>query len=669
MNNLDNGKINFNLLNRFPGAKRVGNGIYRVNTCPICGGHDHFTLYEPHSTKNKNPWWTYSSFSGCCNGGSPLDYLIEVENMSKEDAYKELGVNIRNSPEEDFKKTNTNVLKEKVSKNYDFTDLANKLHENCTTSLGMEYFLNRGLNKTIFEYKLGYCQGGYNEALKGYKELNICNPNIDMRAYKYFIPLFDNNDKCYYIIARHDNSIKSGQKTMNMKGLGAHIFNERYLQKPTSNIIFVCEGWADALSFEEIGYKAIALNSTQNANRFVELVKKHIDKLKNCTFIIALDNDSAGQKAIEILESNFKALLVNSERFYFEEVYKDINEYLIADMDGFKQNTARFIEKLTEEDFTMGYLSSLLDQIEANKNKELVSSGFTALDKKLGGGLYPGLYCIGAGSSIGKTTFSLQIADNIASSGNDVLFFSLEMSKNEMIAKSLVREMFMADPKADYIPSTRAFLNGNYKLNVLDKAVEHYKKAAKHIAIIEGSFNYTVSDIRARIEKHIVRKGTKPVVFIDYLQVITPTDVRMSDKQAIDNNIVELKRMSREYDIPVILISSINRANYLNPISFESFKESGSIEYTCDVVIGLQLSIIETFVNNSKEYGGDNKLNKRRIAYNEAKSKDPREIDLVLLKNRNGIPTATHKYIYYPKYNLVEEEGEFTPVNDGIIPF
>ncbi|MBP3930515.1 MAG: hypothetical protein J6D47_13240, partial [Peptostreptococcaceae bacterium] len=86
MDKLQESKINFNLLGEFPGAKRVSAGTYRVNPCPKCGGKDHFTLFEPNSSKNRNSWWTYSSFNGCCNGGTVVDYLIELKGMSKEDA-------------------------------------------------------------------------------------------------------------------------------------------------------------------------------------------------------------------------------------------------------------------------------------------------------------------------------------------------------------------------------------------------------------------------------------------------------------------------------------------------------------------------------------------------------------------------------------------------------
>ena len=668
MNNLDNAKINFDLLARFPNARRVSNGIYRVNPCPICNGKDHFTIYAPHKGKHDNPWWTYTSFNGCCRGGSPIDYLVEFENYSQEDAIKKITGNdfnrsssipIRNKPIE-----NTSSSK-KRNKSYDFTELVEKLHKGVIEGDGMDYFSGRGLLDTALKYKLGYSPKGYKVIGNIYPELNINMAGIE--AYKYFIPIWDIDNKPCYIIARHDNSIATGQKTLNMKGLDVRLFNDRYLIKPPDDtFIFICEGWADALSCEEAGYKAIALNSTQNANNLLQLVRDNKQILLNKMFIIALDNDKAGEKAISVLKDGFEALGISYNNFTFNRKYKDLNDFLVADRQGFVTHIKDFIKNLTNQDFTSTYILELMDRIKANKDKPIISSGFPDLDNKLGGGVYSGLYCIGAGSSIGKTTFTLQMADNIAASGHDVLFFSLEMSKDEMVSKSLVREMFNIDPRNKSIPSTRQFLNGNFDKELLFKACENYSNAAEHIAVIEGSFNTTVTDIRNRINQHIIRRGTKPVVFVDYLQVITPMDVRMSDKQSIDFNIVELKRISREFDIPVILISSVNRANYLNYISFESFKESGSIEYTCDVVIGLQLYAINS-INQSLK--GDGKLNEKRDAYNKAKAQEPRDIELVILKNRNGVPTATCKYNYYSRYNMIIEESDLTPVYDGENPF
>ena len=145
------------------------------------------------------------------------------------------------------------------------------------------------------------------------------------------------------------------------------------------------------------------------------------------------------------------------------------------------------------------------------------------------------------------------------------------------------------------------------------------------------------------------RTGTKPVIFIDYLQILQgEADKRQSSKELIDSTITELKRISRELDLTVFVISSLNRMNYLTPVSFEALKESGSIEYSADVIYGLQLRCI----NEDNPFGKEGKLKEKREKIREAKAANPREIELLCLKNRYGISSFSCYFNYYPANDL-----------------
>jgi replicative DNA helicase len=241
----------------------------------------------------------------------------------------------------------------------------------------------------------------------------------------------------------------------------------------------------------------------------------------------------------------------------------------------------------------------------------------------------------------------LQVADYIAKSGQDVLLFSLEMSKLEMVSKSLSRELFKMD--ALNALTTRDIMNGNYDIQIMGKVLSRQMEAAKHIKIIEGGNNTGTKEIREMIETHIRYTGKKPVVKVDYLQIIKPYDFHMSAKQANDYNVSELKRISRDIDIPLVAISSLNRENYVMPIGFESFKETGAIEYGADVVLGLQLSGITEIAELKKE-------SEKRERVNKLKSEMPRSVDLVVLKQRNGVSFARMLYFYEPRYNYFVED-------------
>ena len=263
------------------------------------------------------------------------------------------------------------------------------------------------------------------------------------------------------------------------------------------------------------------------------------------------------------------------------------------------------------------------------------------------GGLYSGLYVVGGISSVGKTTFIHQLGDQLAEMGDHVIYFSLEQSKLEMVSKSLAR----ITAKRDYNNAVSGInIRSGYIPKQVVEAAEAYEKTAQRVNIIEGNFNTTTGTIREYVDRYMNLNNVKPIVIIDYLQII-PGDLKMGDKQRIDNTVTELKRISRDFDITVFVISSLNRGNYLAPIDFESFKESGGIEYTADVIWGLQLQAI-----NDEIFNSDKKIKEKREKIKAAKVADPRKIELVCLKNRNGKPSFSCCFTYYPRYDFFSPE-------------
>lgn len=81
-------------------------------------------------------------------------------------------------------------------------------------------------------------------------------------------------------------------------------------------------------------------------------------------------------------------------------------------------------------------------------------TGFSILDGILNGGLREGLTVIGALSGLGKTTMLLQIANNIAEQGEDVIYFSLEMNKSELLTRTISRLSYQIPKKAARVQHT-----------------------------------------------------------------------------------------------------------------------------------------------------------------------------------------------------------------------
>ena len=201
-------------------------------------------------------------------------------------------------------------------------------------------------------------------------------------------------------------------------------------------------------------------------------------------------------------------------------------------------------------------------------------------------------------------------------------------------------------------------------MQAIAEASDRYAvEVAPRIWFVEGIGNIGTAEIRSKVEQHIHLTGRRPVVVVDYLQILAPSDVRASDKQNTDRNVLELKRLSRDHKIPVIGISSLNRDNYTEPINTAAFKESGAIEYGSDCLIGLQYLGME-YRDGEKEL---QRLQRIRELFNSndnaARKGEGVEIEVKILKNRNGSKGTSDPLHFFPMFNLFQEHpAGMTPV-------
>ena len=459
-------------------------------------------------------------------------------------------------------------------------------------------------------------------------------------------------------------------KKMRPKGKAVRLFNSRALNQ-TSKPVFIVEGEIDALSIIDAGGEAVALCSVANIGKLIEAVKERANKIP--PLIIQLDNDIAGQANIKKLIDGLKEIKFFSYRHLaLPESYKDANEFLMNDRVKFTEWVksgesldftveGEAVEAAELEIFNSDFVSYRLNGFNefVKKNKSGgISTGFENLDEILDGGLYPGLYVIGANSSLGKTTLFLQMADNIAQTGRNVLIFSLEMSANELIAKTLSRLSFIKSTEIHkstcYAKTTRSVLLGRchneHEEKIIKEVFNNYFSWGDKIKIIEGVGDVGVEEIKNEIEKFKKFRNEPPVVVIDYLQIIAPYSVKMTDKQNVDKNITELKRLSRDFNIPVLGISSFNRESYSAPVSMASFKESGAIEYSSDVLIGLQYKDYD-YQEGEAEQSRQKRLREViKKMEQAARALSSQEIQLKILKNRNGVKGSL-LFDFYPAFN------------------
>ena len=235
----------------------------------------------------------------------------------------------------------------------------------------------------------------------------------------------------------------------------------------------------------------------------------------------------------------------------------------------------------------------------------------------------PGLYVIGATPAAGKTTFCWQLLEQLARKGERCIYCSYEMSRLELFSKSLARELFRRDFKTALTASQ--IRRGGASKALHEVRVDFVVSGLK-MSVLELQ-DETVDDLLNLLRPLCTDKAKAPVVCLDYLQIV-PTG-RESTKLGIDDAVRKLKKFQRDTNTTFIVISSFNRTNYAQSVSFESFKESGNIEYTADVVWALQLNVMN-------EIKGGELISETRRKIDEAKKQQPRQIQLKCLKNRQG---------------------------------
>lgn len=208
-----------------------------------------------------------------------------------------------------------------------------------------------------------------------------------------------------------------------------------------------------------------------------------------------------------------------------------------------------------------------------------VATGFPDVDARIAG-LRPGdLFVVGGRSGSGKTSWVLQVADNVATTGKPVVVFSLEMQE-----AALVDRLVASAGRVDgHNIRTGAFFDADWPK--LARAAEHIAKLPLFIRDQPGQ---TILDMRAACRRIRAKHGELGIVCVDYLQLVRPQVERGESRERQIASIAEgLKHLAKEANCAVIAISSLNRpkdGDDTKAPSLSSLKESGAIEYTSDLV-------------------------------------------------------------------------------------
>lgn len=230
-----------------------------------------------------------------------------------------------------------------------------------------------------------------------------------------------------------------------------------------------------------------------------------------------------------------------------------------------------------------------------NKEKELtgIPSGYTRIDRITGGWMPGDLIIVAARPSMGKTAFALNLAKNIASFKYPIAVFSLEMSYNQLVSRLLSGESGYSNVE---------IRNANINF---DKLVESSHSIASLPVFIDDTPGLSLFELRSKVKKLIIKQGIKMII-IDYLQLMT--NKSESREQEISSISRGLKLIAKEFDIPVIALSQLNRevenTKEKRP-KLSNLRESGAIEQDADIVCFLfrpyLYDILEIYIDDSNQ--------------------------------------------------------------------
>lgn len=295
-----------------------GEGYY---VCPFCNSGDkqnYTAAFHIDGTR-------FNCFS-CTEHGDIFDLVAHMENLPS-DWKKHYNRTLKimrpylegNKPEKPIKSRKEYISGFTVP--VDYTEYLHKCHDNVAQT---DYFIKRGLSIKIID--------GFNLGYDSEKNLVTIPYNPDCKGYVHRILWNSDNKYC-----------KFGNEIFNINGLHESSINSILFN--CKDYVFICEGQIDAMSLIEIGLDAVGLGGVNEVSKLVQKLK---EKPSNKVLVLALDNDKAGKRATgkfieELAEAELDQQYIVDSDMYGR--YKDANEFLVADREGFIDRMKAIVNK------------------------------------------------------------------------------------------------------------------------------------------------------------------------------------------------------------------------------------------------------------------------------------------------------------------------------------
>ncbi len=307
---------------------------------------------------------------------------------------------------------------------------------------------------------------------------------------------------------------------------------------------------------------------------------------------------------IEIVHEKYiKRLLVEEARSLLEQAGDDVEAKTMlesAEQRLYEIRAGRDTSDLQSLRFAVVEIMAHLHRISGEDRKKYlgVKTGFALIDYHLTGLGRSDLVILAARPGVGKTSFALNIAMNVAKQDIPVIIFSLEMTK-EQLAGRILSSWALAD--------SRIFRTGDIDPGDWEGLAEASEAVSKFPVFLDDSSGISIPEMKSKIRtknREMIAAGQKPVglVVIDYLQLMHSarrTENRVQEISEITRN---LKIMAKDLDLPVMALSQLSRSIEKGGADrrpmLSDLRDSGSIEQDADVVMFLQRDYYEDNADN-----------------------------------------------------------------------
>lgn len=595
--------INSQPLTNFIHLEKSRSGMY---CCPVCGSGTGPRKSGALKLYPDNRVCCYSS--GCQLGDKGQDTLGALRiiwNCSETEAFERAGIDMDAAPRP------VKRMDRSEKERTDYSAFYATAHQTLKSSPeALEYLHRRGItDETIDHFNLGY-QPSWSHPKDGRHHTK-----------RIIIP----RSRWTYTARAIDETEPDYSDAYKKQVAGSQKDNFNFEAIASAPVVVVVEGELDAASIQQAtGTVAVGLGSVGNTKSFAERARRTAPE---AVYIVSLDNDEPkvnektgevkhpGQDAQEELlqlltEYGLACIGVDGAELYGE--CKDANELLVTDP-GRLQNVlmgyvARAEELKLSEDTDraierakrtgMGMMMDFMQKVQS-RDYEPMPTGIHGIDNALSGGLIrKTLVLLGAAPGAGKTCLAQQIFETLAASGQSVLFVNLEMSREQLLARSLSRVCQHDGHDVSPLDILRGYQwTPEQSDAITTAAMEYVDTVGENFVYNPDGTTAELDAILAVMEDEAIRlkaEGRRaPLVVLDYLQLVQGGD-REDDVATMKRAIKSFKDYAIRNDTVVFAIHATNReANKSGQVNQWSGRDTSAIEYSGDLMLALTYTGIE----------------------------------------------------------------------------